>query len=191
MNFRVQEIVLGVLLATAAFAVVAVLKTAGMVSMAEFLNSIPWSAAASILFGAIISAVVSYLLQRNSFAEARRSRELDRKEKRQAIGYSLLFKMIRIHSDLVIMEYHVTSMIENARKNGFKGDQLFQVVTQLIPVPDSVKFSAEEMALLLSLKSDLFNDMAPIDELHKSAMTVFEKYNKDRTDVFGQLDAKM
>jgi len=188
---RIPEIVLAFLLVSAAFAVLAVLKTAGLVSMFELLSSISWSSVASIIFGAAISAFVSYVLQRNSFAEARKTREAERKEKRQAIAYSLLFKTLRIHSDLVTLEHAVTSTIEDARKNGFAGEHLYQVVRPVIPLPDPVKFSAEEMALLLSLNSDLFNDMAAIDELHKHVITVFDTYKKERTETFEQLQPKM
>src|SRR5262245_8086188 len=142
MNFRIPEIVLGFLLCTAGVAVLATLQTADG-KVAELWNSISWSGVASIVFGATISAAVEYVLQRNSFAEARQIREVERKEKRQAIGYSLLFKMLRIHSDLVTLEHAVTSAIENARKNGFTGDHLFQVVMPVVPLPDPIKFSAE------------------------------------------------
>ncbi|MGO8909743.1 MAG: protein phosphatase 2C domain-containing protein [Bradyrhizobium sp.] len=47
-----------------------------------YLKSIPWTSAASILFGASISALVSFLLQRSSFTEARLQKEKDRREVR-------------------------------------------------------------------------------------------------------------
>jgi hypothetical protein len=62
----------------------------------SYLETIPWSSAASILFGASISALVSFILQRSSFKEARLQKEKDRREVRKALALSLVFKMIRI-----------------------------------------------------------------------------------------------
>src|SRR5262249_50477374 len=140
--------------------------------------------------GATISFLVSYFLQKKSFAEARRIRETERNEKRQAIGYSLLFKMSRIHSDLESLAHAVRSALENARNDGRELDP-FLVVTPVVPLPDPIKFSAEEMALLISLDSDLFNEMNAMDELHKTAVTLFETYKTERAETFARLDAKM
>jgi hypothetical protein len=68
--------------------------------MVELLKSISWPSVASIVFGATISATISYILQRNSFAEARRQKEADRIEGRKALGLALFQKMIRIASTL-------------------------------------------------------------------------------------------
>jgi len=66
----------------------------------EAIHQISWSSAGGVLFGAAISASVSFVLQRSSFVEARRQREKDRREVRKALALSLVFKMIRISSDL-------------------------------------------------------------------------------------------
>jgi hypothetical protein len=67
-------------------------------------QSIDWRAAAGIVFGAAISAVVSYSLQRTSFAEARAQKEHDGLETKKAQAYSLLFKLMRILSNLAILQ---------------------------------------------------------------------------------------
>jgi len=63
-------------------------------------NSISWNATAGIVFGASISALVSYLLQRNQFREVRRQRDADRIEERKAVALNVLTKMMRIASTL-------------------------------------------------------------------------------------------
>jgi hypothetical protein len=47
-------------------------------SVIAFLKTISWASAAGILFGAFISALVSFILQRSSFAEARRQKRLSK-----------------------------------------------------------------------------------------------------------------
>ena|ERR1700730_11015181 len=43
----------------------------------------------SLLAGTIISSLVAYILQRQSFAEARRLRQIDRVDEKKAIAYTL------------------------------------------------------------------------------------------------------
>jgi chlorite dismutase len=69
--------------------------------LSEALHQTSWSSAGGVLFGAGISAAVLYVLQRSSFAEARRQKEKDRLETRKAVGYALFFKMIRPFTPLV------------------------------------------------------------------------------------------
>lgn len=56
-----------------------------------------WSIA-SLLAGTVVSAIVSYLLQRRSFSEAREQRAKDKFEARKTLGLTLFHKMMRITS---------------------------------------------------------------------------------------------
>jgi hypothetical protein len=158
--------------------------------MTEFLKNIPWSSAASIIFGATISAIVAYLLQRNSFAEARRQKENDRYESRRAHAYSLFFKMVRIHSTIVLLGSAVAESIEKAKASGFKGTA-WQTVLPMGNLPPRVKFSSDEMALLLSLDIDLFNDVGPYDDIHNSLLDLFDLYRAKRDTMMEKFGAKM
>jgi hypothetical protein len=62
--------------------------------LSEAVHQISWSSAAGVLFGAAISASVSFVLQRSSFKEARLQKEKDRREVRKAQALSLVFKMV-------------------------------------------------------------------------------------------------
>jgi hypothetical protein len=53
--------------------------------LSEAVHQISWSSAAGVLFGAAISATVSFVLQRSSFKEARQQKEKDRREVRKAL----------------------------------------------------------------------------------------------------------
>jgi hypothetical protein len=158
--------------------------------MVEFLKSIPWSSAASIIFGAAISAIVAYLLQRNSFAEARRQKERDRFEVRKAQAYSLFFKMIRIHSTIVLLGKGVSDSISEADAKGLQG-ALWQKVRPPGNLPPRVKFTSDEMALLLSMDIALFNDTGPYDDIHNSLLDLFELYSTKRHTLMERFGAKM
>jgi hypothetical protein len=133
----------------------------------EFLRIISWASAAGILFGASISALVSFILQRSSFAEARRQKDYDRREVRKALGLALVFKMIRLASELHNLGKAVKECLHEAQKKGFAGSP-FQVVMPVVPLPEPIRFLPEEMALILSIDNDLFNEMAALDELQNA-----------------------
>ena len=139
--------------------------------MIEFLKSIPWSNVAGIIFGATISAIVGYLLQRNSFAEARRQKEHDRFEVRKAQAYSLFFKIIRVQSTTVQLAKAVAESLAKAEADGLQG-MLWQKIMPMGNMPPRVKFTSDEMALLLSLDSQLFNDLGPYDDIHNSLLDI-------------------
>jgi hypothetical protein len=156
----------------------------------DFIRNIPWSSAASIIFGAVISAIVAYFLQRNSFAEARRQKDFDRFELRKAQAYSLFFKMIRIHSTIVITGAGISESIAKAKLARFEGD-LWQTVIPFANLPPRVKFSSEEMALLLSMDYNLFNDLGPYDDVHNSLLDQVELYGVKRSALMERFGAKM
>ncbi|SRR6266851_115840 len=153
------------------------------------LKAVSWSGVTSIVFGAAIGAIVSYALQKNSFAEARRQKEKDRFELRKALGFSLLYKMIQISSELNNSAVAISGSIEAGRRAGLV--DLYQVVQPPVPIADKVKFSPEEMALMLSIDSKLFNQIAALDNLHNSTVSLFEIYLSRRTAVFERFGATM
>lgn len=156
----------------------------------SYLKIIPWSNAVSVLFGAAISAAVSFVLQRGSFKEARQQKEKDRREVRKALALSLVFKMIRISSDLNNLGKSIFESMERAKKDGLAG-MPFQVVAPTHPLPDPVRFSPDEMAWVLSVDNNLFNEMGPLDELHSSTVAIFDLYNTKRGQLLDRLGAEM
>jgi hypothetical protein len=159
--------------------------------MVEILNAVSWSNIASIIFGATISAIVSYLLQRNSFAEARRVKEHERYEVRKAQAYSLFFKMIRIHSNIVLLGKAVSDCVSEADAKGLRDASLWQKIQPIGNVPPRVKFTSDEMALLLSLDIALFNEAGPYDDIHNSILDLFELYHVKRHTLMEKFGATM
>jgi hypothetical protein len=98
--------------------------------------------------------------------------------------------MIRISSDLHNLGKAIVESLERAERDGFKG-MPFQVVVPTIPLPDPVRFSPDEMAWVLSVDNDLFNEMGPLDELHTSTVAIFDLYNTKRDKLLEKLGAQM
>jgi hypothetical protein len=67
----------------------------------------------------------------------------------------------------------------------------FQVVVPTFPLPDPVRFSPDEMAWVLSVDNNLFNEMGPLDELHTSTVGIFDLYNQKREKLLDRLGAEM
>ena len=122
-----------------------------------------WAGIIGAVVGAIVGGVISYFIQRSALREARDQRREDDLRTQRALAHALLFKVIRIHSDFDAIYSHVEGCIEKAANEGFKGEP-WQFVLPPANIPDAVKFSSEEMGMLLSLKNDdVFNKIAAMD----------------------------
>ena len=68
-------------------------------------TDVTWWAVASafggVIIGSVLGGLISFWLQRKSLAATKALHDADRREVRKALGYALLFKMIRLCSDLV------------------------------------------------------------------------------------------
>jgi hypothetical protein len=152
-------------------------------------SDITWWALVSAFGGSIIgsasSGLVSFFLQRKSLAATKALRDADRREVRKALGYALFFKMIRLSSDLAQLGQPVPEAVDKAKREG--SPPLWPHVLPIAPLPDPIKFSPEEMALVLSLDNGLFNSMAALDDLHKSTVELFRLYRDMRQELTNAL----
>jgi hypothetical protein len=139
------------------------------------------------IFGAVVGGVISLGIQLVALSAATKERKEDAAERRKALAYALLFKMIEIHSHIGKLNLHLKESIAHARKQGFKG-ALWQMVVPLANGPDRVQFSTDEMAMLLSLKdNDLFNDIAGLDAVHNGTIEGFRVYSARRFELTSML----
>ena len=67
----------------------------------------------------------------------------------------------------------------------------FQIVVPTVPLPDRVHFSPDEIAWVLSVDNNLFNEIGPLDELHTSTVAIFDLYNTKRGQALDRLGAEM
>jgi hypothetical protein len=148
------------------------------------------SAFGGTLLGSIISTTVAFVILKKNLSAAKAQRDSDRFENRKAQCYSLLFKMIRIQSTITTLEKAVADSLAEAETAGLKGN-LWQRISPMGNMPPRVKFTSEEMALLLSLDFDLFNDIGPYDDIHNSLLDIFEVYGAKRRTLTEKFGAKM
>ncbi|HZP75410.1 MAG TPA: hypothetical protein VFB45_04640 [Pseudolabrys sp.] len=145
--------------------------------------AITWWAVASAFGGTIIGSVlggsISYWLQRRALAATKAQHDADRKEARKALGYALFFKLIRATSSLAQIGKPIAEALERLKKEGVDED-LWPRVQGIVPLPAEIKFSPEEMALILSLDNKLFNDVAALDEIHNNTVAIFRRYSEKR-----------
>jgi hypothetical protein len=145
-----------------------------------------WSAIA----GAIVGGFIAYIVQVKALREGRKQRNEDRKRVQQAMGHALLFKMVRIHSNLYIIYRHVEGCFEEAARRGLKGEP-WQFMLPLANPPDPVHFSSEEMGMLLGLKNDdVFNIVISMDVIHNSLSDAIKLLNTERRALTERLKAK-
>jgi len=136
------------------------------------------------LLGAAISATVSFWTQKKNLDAAKAQRDSDRFENRKARAYSVFFKMIRVHSTIAVIDASLADFVQKGKAKGLTA--LWQMILPLGNMPDRVKFTPDEMALLLSLDIDLFNDLGPYDEIHNSLLDIYETYGSRRTAVLSK-----
>jgi hypothetical protein len=153
-------------------------------------NAISWSAALGIVFGAAISALVSYLLQRNQFLEVMRQRESDRLEERKAVALNVLTKMMRIASTLEILNLSIENAFKRAEVAGIQAPA-WAVVIPIASFPGKVHFEPKELTEIMRLDFQLFNDLGPFDDVHNTLIDAFVTYRTDRNALTENMSADM
>jgi hypothetical protein len=156
--------------------------------LASLFSNVSWSTAGSIVFGAVISATVSYLLQRNAFAEARRQKEADKREERRALGLNLFTKMMRIASTIEILRRSLDNSFARAKADNVSAP-LWALVMPLANLPSKVHFEPKELTEILRLDFSLFNELGPFDDIHNSLLDIFSMYRADRNALTSTLRA--
>lgn len=158
--------------------------------LSEAVHQISWSSAAGVLFGAAISASVSFALQRTSFAEARRQKEADKRDERRALGLNVFTKMIRIASTIELLKQSLDNSFAGAKASGLKAPA-WAVVMPHANFPPRIHFEPKELTEVLRLDFNLFNDIGPFDDVHNALIEAFETYRTDRTAITNNMKAEM
>lgn len=143
-----------------------------------------WSA----IVGAMVGGGIAYAVQIRALKESREQRAAERKQSQQAQAQSLLFKMIKIHSDHFSIFEFIENSFARASEDGFKGEP-WQFVIPIANPPEPVHFSSDEMSMLLGLQNDdVFNEIVAIDTKHNgliSALNILNLERKQLTEKIG------
>lgn len=142
-----------------------------------------WAAVVGAIVGSITGGLIAWLLQLGQ--DRRQTRE-----RNQALARSLIFKLLRIHSDLQGFKLHVEECDSNAKRDGLPiGWQSFRAIGNL---PERLSFTPEEMSYLMSLKDyKLFDKVLSLDVVHSSTIGIFELYKERRLTLTDMLSATM
>ena len=151
-----------------------------------------WAAIAGAVVGAIVGGLIAYLIQLKALSAASAERAKELQERQKALGYALLFKMVRIHSTLTHLKSHMDESLGKLKEEEHTGGEPWQVTLPIANLTGEVNFSTEEMALLLSLKEDdMFNSMASFDMIHNSTIELFRTYADKRESLLAIMPASM
>lgn len=142
-----------------------------------------WAAILGAIVGAIAAGGISYFLQKINLDEARHQRIEEVKERQSALAHSLLFKMMRIHTNIVWIHFHMEDAFKKLDGSG-NIQEPWQVLLPIVNTPDRIQFSPDEMAMLLRLKNDdVFNAMASMDTVNNMFVAAITMYNTGRAEL--------
>ncbi|MBX5170175.1 MULTISPECIES: hypothetical protein [unclassified Rhizobium] len=146
--------------------------------LGTWLGSEFWSA----LVGAIVGGLIALFIQKQEQNAARRERKDDRRMEAKSHGYSLLFKVISIHSSLTNIKKTIDDRLALAKRE--KIELISAVLLPIANLPTPVEFSPAEMAMLLSLKNDdAFNAVVSLDKIHNSIIPIWTIYDAKRAAI--------
>lgn len=142
------------------------------------------------IVGAVVGGLISLGIQMIALYAAKKDRELERKEARASHGRSLLFKMMRIHSDLDGLYHHVEDSY-SAVSSEFHQEP-FTFVQPLANFPEYMHFNESEISLVMTFKDDnLLNSLMSLDVIHNSLIETFRTYNVIRSELTQNMPAEM
>lgn len=166
-------------------------KMIGSAQQSEWVQNMPnefWSAIVGAIVGSIVAGVIAYLIQRQALKASAKQHEKETKEKQRALGHALLFKMMRIHTNLGVMRMHLEECLGRLETEEHAGWEPWQVVLPIANHAEVVHFSTDEMAMLLSLKdNNLLNDLASLDVIHNSTIDLFRTHASHRAALLERL----
>ncbi len=149
-----------------------------------------WAGIIGAVVGASVGGFISFLIQRNNIKEARKERIDSEKKVEETLARILAVKTLRIFSNNSFLSSHIEECYLNVPANSH--DNPFSFILPLTSMPDKIKFSAEEVSLIFSLKNDnLTNMMLSLAECHNSLSDSFALYGKKRDKFFHQMPAEM
>ncbi|MEJ6850286.1 hypothetical protein V3589_29315 [Sinorhizobium fredii] len=149
-------------------------------------NSNFWSAIA----GAVVGGLISFVIQLVALNAAKNDRREERKEARVGLGRSMLYKLIRIASNLKHLHQHFEESYAavDPRIHG----EPWTFVLPLANHPEFVHFNEQEISLVMSLKDErLLDDLMSLDVIHNSTIELLKTYQAGRAALMEKMPAKM
>lgn len=150
-----------------------------------------WAAIVGAVTGAVVGGIISFCIQLRVLQAAATQRAKEAEECKKALAHSLSFKMIRIYSHLHDFHAYLEEQHAKAQSDPNKSEP-WQFVLPLANLPEGIRFSPDEMAMLLSLENmDLFNDIISMDDIHNSTVDLFKTFRELRSNLTSQLPTEL
>lgn len=153
----------------------------GLIKSTEF-----WATIA----GAIVGGAISLAIQMISFWEGRATRQQDRRRQDEALAHSLVFKSMRILSNIHAIQQHFIESDARVAAEGVSAESWEKYLPIANP-PEPINFTSDEMGMLLGLKDTaVFNAMMDMDVRHNSVIATLKAFNVSRvalTDAIGSV----
>ena len=112
------------------------------------------------------------------------------KRTQEMLGTSLLFKVVKILSNAHELHSHLDRALSAAGKPDSPPEP-WQVVVPLASLPNEVRFSSEEMSMLLSVgDAEVFNLVFPLDTIHLSMLNSARTLFRERALLLEQCQAQ-
>ena len=138
-----------------------------------------WSAIA----GALAGGLIIYLTQMKALREKRKQRQEDYKRSQQVLGYTLIVKLIKIHSNFRVLHQHLEKSFADGKELG-PGAEPWQFVLPLASLPNPVFFAAEETGMLMAMGGgEVFNLVLTLDAAHNMQLDSLRTYQNLRASL--------
>lgn len=139
------------------------------------------------IFGTILSALVSWWIQSRAFKKEECFRKAEFKLSQQALGRSLLIKLLNIHEDINNIHKHIEvafQKMENHRGN----IEPFGAVERKAFIPDPVRITTDELGMLMGLGDGHVFDLARnMQSVHENLMGNMKLYGSEREEILSEL----
>ena len=146
-----------------------------------------WAAVAGALAGAIVSSYFAYRIQSRSIKEDRKTRADELRRNQQVLGRSLILKVARIHSNISTIHGHLEESFQKGEQNGAAMEP-WGFVRELAPLPNQVRFSYDELSMLMGLgNDDIFNSVLNMEPVHESTIELVKTFHHHREKLLERL----
>jgi hypothetical protein len=145
-----------------------------------------WAAILGAVIGSTVSGIISYLLQRQTYSQEKKVREIDRLAVQKATGVRLFLKLSRIASNLSNLNKHMDEEYGKVPEEAHTEPWAF--VFPIINLPDRIAFEFEELAYALSLKNfKMFYELQSLDMIHNTLIDTFRSHMMMRQNLVEKL----
>lgn len=147
-----------------------------------------WAAIAGAIMGATVGGFISFGLQMQALSAARVQREKDMLDAQKTLARSFVIKLSKLYSHLAQLDHRMKTLFADIAAKPMPKPELWASVQPLVPLPDLIHFTNDELTLLLTLKlDDLFNGVVMLDEAHNSVIGLLDIFNRRKIELNNSL----